>query len=211
VSWPQPLIRGSTAPTLALALFSLSACTAGEATIRGSSLQPTFTDVVTLAPLNPGQALGVMDLPLVNRSGEPLTLLSVRATGPGLGDIAAVEETQLVLDVPTIPSGAYTSKPPTTPVRGRCHRAALVPVRGFELAPGEHVRVWFLVRAVSDGAYRSNRNTIRYRQAGEIQEQVLHILFAGTVSKDAPTLRPEKEDRKCLPGTIDLRTGRNVL
>lgn len=193
---------------VAIATVVLCAATgcATSAPASGTALDAGNGMNYGLAPLKPGEQLGLLDVDLVNRSHVPITLDSVRGIGRGLGTVIVVVEVKVAPahgnGSTDTPGGAYQTDPPVYWISKRtCNKQMMVPLHGFRLAPGGLARVWIVVQAARPGRFAITGHLVRYTQGGTLYQQLIPTGYKGLVGRTAPFIPVDWAQARCLKST----------
>jgi hypothetical protein len=171
----------------------------------GNALQPLGYSWGS-TPLSPGERIGYLDVWLKNLTDAPLTLDQVIPLGKGLGTAVAVEKiliSPVLNGIHSMYSGSYLVDPPSFRLGNICHSAVLLPVQGFQLAPGASARLWMVIRAVQPGNLTVKAHRILYQSEGVAYRQDLDAGYGVRVREHASPLRDDSE-RPCFGRTTPL-------
>jgi len=183
---------------------ALNACSSGG-TATGHALNPGFTYTDGLAPIRPGDQVGMLVVDLKNRSALPLVLDKVSFTGQGLGTVVRVVEVKLAPNVSgnhSVPGGAYQTDPPVDwwPPTRSCGKQLLAPLKGYRLAAGAIARVWVVFEAHDTGRFLVG-HIMHYTQNGTRYQQRIPEFVKGTVALRAPRIPMDPQEKRCVRPT----------
>jgi hypothetical protein len=108
--------RFASAALAAVVVLALGGC-GPSGPSAGRSLNPNHATISGLAPVRPGDEIGMLFLDLQNRSDSALTLDSVGFPGRGAGTVVRIIEVKIAPDVSgdlSVPGGAYQTDPPVS-------------------------------------------------------------------------------------------------
>ncbi len=190
------------------AAMLLSSC-GGSGPAAGHALNPGALTTDVLAPLKPGDEVGMLFVDLDNSSNSPLSLRSVSFPGRGVGTVIRIVQLEIGPSIagkipPSqitkgVPGGAYRTDPPVAwwaPTR-TCGRQVLDPVRGYVLPPRGIARVWVVLQAARPGRY-SFGHVLRYTQGGRQYQEVVREVVRGRVAPHAPYIPVDATEKYCL-------------
>jgi len=198
----RAMVSLALASSLSAAMAGCSSANGGPTT--GNALQPAYNAIYGIAPLKPGDQLGLLDVPLQNRSSQPVFIQSISPDGQGIGPVIRVVQMSLgplTAGRNATYGGAYTTDPPVALVGNSCHVQRLVPVRDYRIAAGQMARVWVVIKAVRTGRFHVSAHTVDYVQNGKSLQQVITVGYSGTVSSDAAYIPPPPIQTRCLGST----------
>lgn len=166
--------------------------------VGSALLQPSGQAYFNIGPVPPGEQFVLLEGFLRNTSTTTITIERVNVSGPsGVGSVVKVLDV-LLAPLPRssdgfdfTPAGVFKTLPPAMklPGRTRCNVQKLVPVRGYELAPGSQTRVLVLLEAQSEGAFNIRDHIVEYRQGGRAYKQSLAIGLKGNVESSAKPMK----------------------
>lgn len=169
-------------------------------TPAGTALQPGDIYTNGIAPMRPGDQLGLLDVFLVNRSHSPITITSVTVPGHGVGTVVRVTQVKIAPDLApskAVYGGSYVTDPPVDFI-GWCRRQVLRPVHGYRLAPGAKARLWEVFQFIHPGRFNIRKHIIHYTQNGHQYQQVLPDGYTGSVVTHAKYLPPDPPQARCV-------------
>ena len=195
----------------AVAALALSGC-AGTGAQAGTALDPGYATVFGIAPLRPGDQVGMLDVGLWNRSNSPLTITAITVPGRGVGTVIRVIEVKIAPDRPlssAVFGGAYSTDPPVQYTAGHCRQQVLKPVHGYTMAPGAKARVWVVIQDLRPGRFAIREHIIRYTQNGTRYQQAIQTGYKGSVARNAKYLAPISWQARCV-GPMHARFLTNI-
>ena len=193
---------GRPAVVLTLALLA-GACRSGPG--GGSALTPEIPGYVSFGPMPPGQQVEALDVELQSRSSQPVKLISVMATGPGVGTVGKIvrEEIAPVPNTDTgtnwVPDGDWVTYPPAGLLGHTCRVQQLFPLKGYVLRPrGARVRVAMTLQAVRPGRFGFTSVLVRYSVGGHLYDQRITLGTKFTVQRGVPPRAVSEFERPCV-------------
>jgi hypothetical protein len=197
---------------LVMAAAMLASSCGGPGTAAGHALDPGALTTDLLAPLKPGDEVGMLFVDLDNTSNAPLTLQSVSFPGRGVGTFVRIVQVEIGPSIagkipPSeitkgVPGGTYRTDPPVSwwPPTRTCGKQVLDPVRGYILPPRGIARVWVVLQATRAGRYRFG-HVLHYSQSGRQYQEVIQEVVHGRVAPDAPYIPVDSTEKTCLKKT----------
>lgn len=197
----RPSRRGVPVGLFIAAAMLASSC-GGPGAAAGHAVDPGALTTDLLAPLKPGDEVGMLFVDLDNRSKAPLTLRSVSFPGHGVGTVVRIVQIEigpsLAGKIPPsqitkgVPGGTYRTDPPVSwwPPTRTCGKQVLDPVRGYVLPPRGITRVWVVLQATQAGRYRFS-HVLHYTQSGRQYQEVVH----GRVAPNAPYIPVDSTEK----------------
>lgn len=175
---------------------------------EGEAFQEPYETWIGMPPVSPGDQWVLIIAYMKNVTPTTVRLESVRLEGSGLGGVVRVLKTEIgPLDdfegYDFVSSGVYQTYPPAEHRHpgDRCNVQTLVPVDGYELAPGGGAQVAVLLEAVGTGRFRINQHVISYEQDGAEYVQSLPVGLRGRVVDGVDPRRIWRWQRPCAEVT----------
>ena len=169
------------------------------------ALHPVPSTLDELAPLRPGQGLGILDLHLVNDADQTITITEIKLEGVGISEVGSIKRLAIApmeSSASTVPSALYVTDPPVDGDSKVCIVQTLVPYRGYVIKPGtEGAQVWVVVRFLRPGRFSIDGYRVSYEIGGQTQSQWMPYQFLTSVRVSAPRRRPSNFETPCLDRT----------
>lgn len=195
---PQKLRRRVLLATAAAALALAMAACGGLPS--GSALDTSDMENLGLATIRPGTEIGINFAIIYNKESAPITILTVKLVGTGLGSIVRPVQTNITIGRGSLPRSAYIEDPPVEYFgNGKCGVQSLRRVSGYVLRPHTAVTVWTVLLGLRPGKFHITGNVVSYKQADFRFQQTVHHGYHGRVKAHAPLLRATQDgSRQCL-------------
>lgn len=181
---------------LAAAALLMGGCSSLWGPGEGKAFLEQGRSWIGIPPVPPGEQWVLMIAFLRNVTPTTVRLDSVRIGGPGVGGVVRAVKIEIAPlgrseAYDWVPGGTYKTYPPAAllPDRVRCSVQTLVPVNGYELAPGAEARVAVLLEAVGSGRFRITEHVISYEQDGVEYVQSQPVGIVGRVVDGADPMR----------------------